>query len=124
MGLDQNLFSRKTVTIDSKGHRVDVEGKELHYWRKHNRLQGWFEQEYRRQGGENEAFNCVEVNVTTDVLDRLEEDIKNNKLPQTSGFFFGQDSYEYDTSEEDLHAIKVAREELAKGREVYYWSWW
>jgi hypothetical protein len=123
MGLDQNFFSRSGVEVDQKGNLLDREGEEIHYWRKHNRLQGWFEREYRNQGGEGE-FNTAEVNVTEDVLNRLEKDIKDSALPETRGFFFGSDSYQRYDSENDLEAIKKAREELARGRQVYYWSWW
>lgn len=123
MGLDQNFFSRSGIEADQNGNLLDREGEEIHYWRKHNRLQGWFEREYRNQGGEGE-FNTAEVNVTEDVLNRLEKDIKDSALPETRGFFFGSDSYQRYDSENDLEAIQKARRELAKGRQVYYWSWW
>ena len=123
MGLDQNFFSRDGKEVDSSGNHLDRNGREVHYWRKHNRLQGWFEQEYRRQGGEG-AFNTAEVIVTEDVLNKLEKDIKNSALPETQGFFFGSDSYSRYDKEDDLEAIQKARKELAAGREVYYWSWW
>jgi hypothetical protein len=123
MGLDQNFFSRDGKEVDSDGHILDRNGHEVHYWRKHNRLQGWFEKEYRRQGGEGE-FNTAEVIVTEDVLNRLEKDIKKVDLPETGGFFFGSDSYVRYDNEDDLKAIEKAREEIAEGREVYYWSWW
>ena len=123
MGLDQNFFSRDGKEVDSSGNLLDRNGREVHYWRKHNRLEGWFEQEYRRQGGEG-VFNTAEVNVTEDVLNRLEKDIKDSALPETQGFFFGSDSYSRYDKEDDLEAIQKARKELAAGREVYYWSWW
>lgn len=123
MGLDQNFFSRDGKEVDSDGHVLDRNGHEVHYWRKHNRLQGWFEQEYRKQGGEGE-FNTNEVIVTRDVLDRLEKDVMGEELPETGGFFFGSDSYDRYDNEDDLKAIEKAREEIAEGREVYYWSWW
>lgn len=123
MGLDQNFFSRDGIEIDPNGNLLDRGGEEVHYWRKHNRLQGWFEREYRNQGGEGE-FNTAEVNVTEDVLNRLEKDIKDSALPETRGFFFGSDSYQRYDAENDLEAIEKARRELAKGRQVYYWSWW
>ena len=123
MGLDQNFFSRSGIEVDQNGNLLDREGEEIHYWRKHNRLQGWFEREYRNQGGEGE-FNTAEVNVTEDVLNRLEKDIKDSALPETRGFFFGSDSYQRYDAENDLEAIQKARRELAKGRQVYYWSWW
>jgi hypothetical protein len=44
-------------------------------------------------------------------------------LPETSGFFFGDDSSEH-YREEDLTFIKNARTSLANGEEVFYDSWW
>ena len=123
MGLDQNFFSRTGVTTDKDNVRTDVDGKEVHYWRKHNRLQGWFRREWERQGNSGE-FNVVEVPINKDLLDRLQEDVESSKLPEEGGFFYGQDSYKNYHMEDDFEAISKARKELAEGREVYYWSWW
>ena len=123
MGLDQNFFSRTGVTTDKDNVRTDVDGKEVHYWRKHNRLQGWFRKEWEAQGNEGD-FNCVEVPVTHDLLKRLREDVENLNLPEEGGFFFGKDSYQHYQKDDDIEAINKATAELAEGKEVYYWSWW
>ena len=81
-------------------------------------------------GGSLGDFNCVDVQIDIEDLNRLERDIKDKNLPETGGFFFGDDSYaEYENPEwgykkEDLEFIKVARERLANGHQVYYTSWW
>jgi hypothetical protein len=95
---------------------------ELHYWRKQPNLHGWMERLYREKGGQDASFNCVNLLLTTDDLDRLEADIRAENLPPTSGFFFGaSDGTEV---EDDLRFIAQAGEAIADGLIVYYSSWW
>ena len=54
--------------------------------------------------------------------DRLEPEVRNNTLPHTVGFFFGESLPE--DREVDLLFIARAREALARGLKVYYTSWW
>ena len=63
--------------------------EELFYWRKHHDLHGWMENLYREKGGTKESFNCVKVRLTKEDLERLASDVVANRLPQTTGFFFG-----------------------------------
>ena len=53
----------------------------------------------------------------------LEHAIKNNILPETEGFFFGDNSSEH-YKEEDLQFIEDALEAVKDGNDVYYSSWW
>lgn len=120
MGLDQYAIYRKHGDADKE------KGKELAYWRKHNRLQGWMEKLYIEKGGK-EAFNCVEVQLTAEDIGALEEAMKNHQLPETQGFFFGDDSYEdYEQwhKKDDQEFIKNAKKKLADGYEIFYSSWW
>ena len=43
-----------------------------------------------REGRKRRTFNCVNLQLTADDLDRLEADIRAGNLPSTSGFFFGE----------------------------------
>ena len=95
---------------------------EIAYWRKHPNLHGWFEQLYRERGGEGQ-FNGDELELTWEDLERLEEDIKQSQLPETSGFFFGDPSDDY-YREQDLEFIKEARSQLFLGLRVFYNSSW
>ena len=126
MGLDQNAYK-----VSQDGER-----EELAYWRKHNRLQGWMEELYRRKGG-REEFNMVDVELTLEDIDQLEAAVLNKNLPETGGFFFGDDSFSWDDEngkpfedgdyhykETDLKFIEDARKAIAEGKEVYYDSWW
>jgi hypothetical protein len=113
------------MTTETPATPVDFKVKDAHrffYWRKHPNLHGWMEQLYRDQGGDEDSFNCVPVVLTLDDLDRLEEAIKANELPHTSGFFFGEsDGTEVD---DDLAFVAKAREAIGQGLNVFYDSWW
>ena len=143
MGLDQWAYSKRPVKqaeFPFMKKSFEDEQIEITCWRKHNRLQGWMERLWESKerpgfdpetmGGSLGDFNCVDVQIDIEDLNRLERDIKDKNLPETGGFFFGDDSYaEYENPEwgckkEDLEFIKVARERLANGHQVYYTSWW
>ena len=96
--------------------------KEIAYWRKHPNLHGWFQKEWASQGNQGD-FNGDELEITWDMLERLEYDIKESNLPSTSGFFFGDNSDEY-YYKEDLEFVKNARAELFLGLRVFYNSSW
>jgi hypothetical protein len=97
--------------------------REIAYWRKHPNLHGWMEDLYRKRGGDAETFNGVELELTWEDLELLEEDIKNVRLPYTTGFFFGDNSDDYYRAE-DLEFIRNARAEIFSGLKVFYNSSW
>ena len=118
MGLDQYAFSE-----NKNGERTEIA-----YWRKHNRLQGWMEDKYVDEGG-TEEFNCVDLELGMSDIEQLDVVINNKMLPETGGFFFGNDSYsdyegEYGYKKEDEVFISKARQELNKGNKVIYSCWW
>ena len=137
MGLDQYAYAKTSVGAVQE---------ELTYWRKHNRLHGWMEELWEDKGRPNAEetepnpmgdFNCVELEVTESDLEQLEAHIEEKSLPDTGGFFFGNDSFEwtndndepfeegdYYYKQEDLKFITLARQAIAKGKKVYYNSWW
>jgi hypothetical protein len=132
MGLDQYAFARKGEPekyIDKNWLGKDQEfirypeKNEIAYWRKHPNLQGWMENLYREKGGDAESFNCVDVELTLEDLNRLERDINKGALPSTTGFFFGSDSDEY-YKEQDEKFIDAARDSIINGYTVVYNSWW
>jgi len=94
----------------------------LHYWRKHPDLHGWMECLYREKGGTDRDFNCVTLQLTGEDLDRLEADLREAALPDTTGFFFGES--DGSETEDDLAFITAARAALGGGLTVYYTSWW
>ena len=127
MGLDQNAYKVKS-DYDSDTRTDTTTKTELHYWRKHNRLQGWMEELYRSKGGQDEC-NCVDVRINEEDLDTLEQAILDKELPETGGFFFGSDSYEdyegeYGYKDSDIEFIQKAREALKGGWSIVYSCWW
>lgn len=107
--------------------------REIAYWRKHPNLHGWMEQLWIRRlaadgktPGESDfgsTFNGIELELTREDLDLLEQDINNGMLPATRGFFFGDPSDDY-YKQQDLEFIKNARAELFCGLKVFYNSSW
>lgn len=128
MGLDQYAY-----TASQAGSWDN--SRELAYWRKHPNLQGWMERLYIRKAQETgnnieadenwnrSGFNGIELELTWEDLEQLEKDIKNNNLPNTQGFFFGNNSddhYRY----QDLKFIRNAKAEIFVGLRVFYNSSW
>lgn len=114
MGLDQ--YAHRVVVHDTDNR------EEIAYWRKHPNLQGWMEQLWREKGGEGE-FNCVDVELTLDDLEQLEASIEGEELPETAGFFFGNNSDDV-YREQDLEFIAEASKAIEQGYKVVYTSWW
>ena len=101
--------------------------REIAYWRKHPNLHGWMEQLWRNKNdthGLNDiTFNGIELELTWEDLDALEEDIKNERLPSTSGFFFGTPADDHYRAQ-DLEFVRNARAEIFMGLRVFYNSSW
>lgn len=130
MGLDMYAFRVKAEDViddfnvrdDSMGRKEPLE--ELAYWRKHHDLHGWMEKVYRAKGGTKESFNCVPVRLYDFDLDNLMIDIVNGNLPQTQGFFFGNNPPDDESMKNDLQFIVKAKQAIKAGDAVYYDSWW
>ena len=115
-----------TAEADPNSHefvsKTVTRPREIAYWRKHPNLHGWFKQEWESAGNSG-TFNGDELEITWDMLERLEYDVVNGELPATTGFFFGNDACEeYYT--DDLEFIKQARAEMFLGLRVFYNSSW
>ena len=136
MGLDQYAYAAATETqydeywetaemVDGEFVSAKVEKpREIHYWRKHPNLQGWMENLWRERGGDaDQSFNGIQLELTWEDLERLERDIKDGNLPETTGFFFGEDADDYYRNQ-DLEFIKQARAEIFLGLRVFYNSSW
>ena len=135
MGLDQNAYviTGRRVKDEWSGDEID-EHEQLATWRKHPNLHGFMEQLWIEKGTPGldpkdagsmfgSDFNCVELVLTVEDINRLEQNILAGGLPATEGFFFGDDSDEY-YRETDLEFCQNARKALADGQKVAYNSWW
>ena len=110
------------------------------YWRKHARLQVFMAREYDKQNPKEEkstdgdslehlGFNGGPVNITNEILDRLEKAIKDEYQDYfaSDGFFWGQQYQEHSLNEYkklDKEFLKAARKALKAGREVTYNCSW
>jgi len=123
MGLDQFAYCR----ANKEGTWGD--SREIAYWRKHPNLQGWMEQlwakrnpdDYNTEG--NNMFNGVELELSWEDLNDLEQAVINDQLPSTRGFFFGEDSDNF-YKQSVLEFVRNARAELFLGLKVFYNSSW
>ena len=123
MGLDQYATARKgEPQQDAEGYTYYEDTMELACWRKHPNLQGWMEELYHEKGGEGQ-FNCVDVELTLEDLDALEESLDEEALPETAGFFFGGNADDH-YAEADREFIVAARAAIKQGYTVVYSSWW
>lgn len=127
MGLDMYCYA---IPEKDAGHNdtdvkipEEIQREEIFYWRKHHDLHGWMENLYREKGGSKE-FNCANVRLTVEDLDRLKNDLVANKLPHTEGFFFGNNPPDEETIANDIVFIVKAKEAIEEGKAVFYDSWW
>ena len=127
MGLDQYATARQgEAKRDEDGFVYYEDSKELAYWRKHPNLQGWMENLWHEKGcphDNGDGFNCVDLELTLEDLEALEESLDESALPETSGFFFGGNSDDY-YAEQDREFIREARAAIKQGYDVVYHSWW
>ena len=129
MGLDMYAHS---IPTDENIPPVDFDIKilderpgdcpRIHYWRKHPNLHGWMAGRYYEKGGTDDDFNVNTVELTPEDIDELERTILENRLPDTSGFFFGATTGE--ERDDDLEFIRKCRAEFAKGRTIASYAWW
>lgn len=119
MGLDQYAFA-----VDND-NQVKIAS-----WRKHNRLQGWMTTLAETKGviQKGDEFNCIDLEIDKEDLNKLEESITSFKLPKTGGFFFGLDSYSdsinYSHHNDDMAFVAKARKALGNGFRVVYSCWY
>ena len=134
MGLDMYAYSankagaqseywENSYIIDGELVSTCTKPKELMYWRKHPNLHGWMERLAQEKNVDYDSFNGVELELTWEDLEALEQAVHDNALPATRGFFFGQNSDD-EYRESDLAFIRKAKAEVFLGLRVFYNSSW
>lgn len=125
MGLDQYAY-RVSSKYDYETVTETIVKKEIHYWRKHNALQGWMENLWViKTNKEVLDFNCEQMRLTMEDLKQLKKCIINQTLPKTVGFFYGSDTSRDDTrKEDDLEFIEKAMDAIRDGEQVFYSCSW
>ena len=100
---------------------------ELAYWRKHPSLHGYMEQLWEKKGypggSKDDDFNGIELELSWQDVDDLEQVVRHGKLPFTEGFFFGKPS-DNTYYEHDLKFCLDAKAEIFLGLKVFYNSSW
>jgi hypothetical protein len=139
MGLDQyayvaaragaydEYYEDKNYDKEDSDPTKQSKPRELAYWRKHPNLQGWMKQHCGRRRiptiQRSPALTVLKLELTWEDLERLELDIISGGLPETTGFFFGEDSNEFYYND-DLEFVKNAKAEIFIGLRVFYNSSW
>lgn len=122
MGLDMYFYE---VPKGKEPGSNDME--ELQYFRKHSDLHGWLEDEWRKQSDEHanadwNAFNCVYMEITPQILMRLKDYLTLPEKKHYQGFFWGAtDDAQWEQTRELIPRIE---EIIKSGNKVYYSSWW
>ncbi|NRQ19069.1 hypothetical protein [Ensifer sesbaniae] len=66
MGLDMYACTLRESPADFEVEEATA----LHYWREHPDLHGWMERLYREEGATHANFNCINLQLTADDLER------------------------------------------------------
>lgn len=113
MGLDMWLAGRKYLWPDFKepkndrkedGFRVHAVELDLAYWRKHPDLHGFIVQAFA--DGRDE---CQDILLDESAIRCVISAVKEKRLPLTTGFFFGESSWQGDEQwKEDVAAFERA----------------
>jgi len=108
MGLDMFLYGRKHLMggeTEEDGFTVIEKKLGMGYWHKHPNLHGYIVETFA-----DGVDECQEIHLNEDDLRNVIQAIKDKKLPDTEGFFFGVSS---GTEEEDQHSITIFEKALA-----------
>ena len=133
MGLDMYGYTMRAefvgerqtdVKVETKAEKLEAGISHFAYWRKFNHLHGWMENLYYDKGGNEEPFNCANVRLNADDLDKLEQALDEDALEHTPGFFFGAEEIHPDDVADTRTFITQARAALANGVAVFYDCWW
>lgn len=130
MGLDMYFYATKNKEItEEKLNNAEVDNVfseviEVSYFRKHPNLHGQIEQYYlnKHKVSDDFEFNCVYHNLSKEECEEILEMSKNNLLPYTQGFFFGESTK--DDNKETIECMEKLIELINDGYQVFYYSWW
>lgn len=90
------------------GFHIDKYVLNMGYWRKHPDLHGYIVKEFA-----NGVDDCKEIPLTESDVTEILEAVRNNKLPNTSGFFFGSSGNINSADEEErAYALEVKQDTI------------
>lgn len=92
------------------------------YWRKHPNLHGYIVQEFA-----DGKDDCERIDLSKEDLENILKAIKENRLPKTSGFFFGSSDESMDQKSIEIIQKAIAWLEAKDekvSRSVFYQASW
>jgi len=107
MGLDMYLEGRQHFwghTTMEEGYPLKTKTFELGYWRKHPNLHGYIVSNYADEGKDNCEPMLLDQAALIDIMAAVRED----RLPHTSGFFFGSSMENQEQRDHDLAVLTKA----------------
>ena len=117
MGLDMFVYATKIEPEKSIDFHNKFYDEIVFYWRKHPNMHGWMVNLYREKGGTKPSFDFT-LSLSIEDICKLEQDVLDDKLPFTSGFFFGTSRPEQ--KEGDLEFIQKAKKSISEGNFLFY----
>ena len=120
MGLDMYLNGEAFFAFDHPNRELKpfAKSKEeyrLGYWRKHPNLHGYIVATFA-----DGVDECQEIELSADQIRQIIQAIKDRRLPETTGFFFGKSD---DTDEQIAEDLKIFEDALVwlETKEVGVW---
>ena len=107
MGLDMYLEGKRRFWGHAEmeeGYPLSSKGYELGYWRKHPNLHGYIVKKYADGG----VDDCAPIELDDAALIDIMAAVRENRLPETSGFFFGTSQESDEQRDHDLAVLTKA----------------
>ena len=115
MGLDMMMYGGAKY-----GNKYKVKGnEEIAYWRKHPNLHGYIVNTFA-----DGVDDCRDIPLTKENIENIIQAVRDNKLPHTDGFFFGESRKEYDEYTLDLLSKVLAKMIADPNYKVTYTASW
>lgn len=132
MGLDMYIhaFSKEAVQIVDGGIFIDknIDPEEVMYWRKEHDLHGWMHKLHCRKHGNisPSEYNCVFTLLTLEDIDECIKDMEAYNLPETRGFFFGENPPDEESNFQNALKLLEVKEYIQNNPDkvILYSSWW
>lgn len=118
MGLDAYVETRYPNTSTGESQIKD----ELWYGRKEYAIQAWMRKEYQTLvPDDTSGFNCQDLYLTTELLNKLKADLIAGNLLKSEGPFNDIGTYEQNSILELITATEAA---LLQGEQPIYTAWY
>ena len=122
MYLEGEKFYWHENKVEEDGFPVQAKILDIAYWRKHPNLHGYIVQNFA-----NGVDECQRIHLDKNDLEKIIDAIKNDELPETTGFFFGEpqdpnDQNSINQIQKAIDWLKVKEPGVSK-KIIYQASW-